>query len=348
MTKTPGQRWIKHRYIAAILALAISLLPAGHTYAQSSEEFNIQVSPSPMVVTLTPGKSQVAVLTVRNLSTHPETLVPELSGFHLDAKTNQVKLDQSPPANMGQWASFNRASLSLAPGATGTLDITYNTPSDVGFSYTAAITLSRAKDVSAQPGANLKAKVVVFNLVNIDRSDAKRELSITSLKASKGTYEFLPAKFELTIQNKGNVIDQPNGSLFLQRSFDSTDPIATIAVNKLGGYILPNSSRTFELEWAAGFPAYSTDKQGKNSLNWDWRNANQLRIGKYNAKAVVVYSDGQRDVPLTASVDFWVIPWRLLGILLLILIILAMGLFGWGKILASSTKKVNKYVRRKK
>lgn len=344
-------RWLDKSAICLLL-LTLGILPVlgGSASAADNQEFNIQVSPSPLAVTLTPGQQHTATLNVRNLSSHNETLKPELTGFHLDKSTNKIELDKQAPANMGQWTHFAQSSLSLAPGAAGQIKIIYDTPKNVGFSYNAAITLSRANDLGAEPGANIKGKVVVFNLVNVSRPDAKRQLKITSLTTSRGSYEFLPAKLKLSVQNLGNVIDQPTGNLFIQRSFDDYQPLSSLNVNSMGGYILPGTTRVFDLEWKEGFPSYVANKDagGKSHLNWDWRHANQFRFGRYVAKAVIVYNDGQRDVPLIASVNFWVVPWRIVAVSVLVIVVLVMGLFGWGKVVASGTKKVKKYVLRKK
>jgi hypothetical protein len=40
----------------------------------------------------------------------------------------------------------------------------------------------------------------------------------------------------------------------------------------------------------------------------------------------MVYDNGTRDVPMEAYVSFWVVPWRVLGILLLILLFVGIGL----------------------
>ena len=32
---------------------------------------------------------------------------------------------------------------------------------------------------------------------------------------------------------------------------------------------------------------------------------------KYQAKLLLVYDDGKRDIPLEGTVEFWVVPWRL-------------------------------------
>jgi hypothetical protein len=67
----------------------------------------------------------------------------------------------------------------------------------------------------------------------------------------------------------------------------------------------------------------------KQRLTWDFGKANKLRIGRYTAKILVIYDDGKQDVPLEANVNFWVLPWKImLGILVLVLII-GLGIFSF-------------------
>lgn len=334
--------WLRRYGIAAFIAMALLAGMPQTAQAQDtdSQEFNIQVSPATLPVTLTPGKQQSVTITVRNFSNHSETLVPRLSGFKIDQRSQKIELDYKAPVNMASWLTFGQSEIVLKAGESKPLDIRYDTPRNVGFSYTAAITLSRANEDFTAPttGASLKGTVAIFNLININRPDAKRELQIEALSNKKGSYEFLPATFNLAIKNSGNVIDQPAGNIFIQRSFDDTEPIATIPINSEGGYILPGNTRQLTAEWKDGFPVYANNK-----LSWDWHNLGQLRFGKYVAKVVLVYNDGQRDVPIIASVNFWVIPWRILIISLIVIIVLGMGLFGWGRLIAKGTKKVRRY-----
>ena len=332
-------------WLVALVAVFTTLWPAA-AQAAGSGDFTIQVSPSPLVITLKPGVAQTATLTIRNLSNHSETLIPKLNAFTVGENTTDVKLLDSAPAELTDWISFGQPSVKIAAGSSQQLDVRYNTPKNVGFSYSVAITLNRADDSTQQSGAHYKASVAVFNLINIDRPDAKRELTITSFSADKSTYEFLPATFKLTVKNTGNVIVQPSGNIFVQRGFNSNKPLAAIALNPGGGYILPGSSRTLESSWSKGFPNYVTEKDdnGKTSkhLNWDWKHIGDLRFGKYTAKVVLVYNDGRRDVPLTSSDSFWVIPWRVIFFVILILVILVTGVVGWGKIIARGTGKIRK------
>lgn len=338
---------------ALITVLTLTAAAAPAHAQQSGREFNIQVSPAILPVVLKPGVQKTVAVTVRNLSNHTETLTPRLSGFRSDALSHKIELESEPPANMTAWVIFKQSELVLQPGESKPLEIIYDTPANVGFSYTTAITLSRSSDEQTvgAPGASLKGAVAIFNLINIDRPDAKRHLSIESFTSKRGTYEFLPASFDLTIKNTGNIIEQPAGNIFIQRSFSDDMPLATIPVNAGGSYVLPGSARTITASWEDGFPAYGSETTSEKTtdmhLTWNWKNANQLRFGRYVAKAVVIYNDGQRDMPVITSVTFWVIPWRIIFISLLLITVLGMGLFGWGRVIARGTKKVRRYAARK-
>lgn len=341
-------QWLRRKGVWVLLAVVMcAMLVPGKALA-AGNDFNIQVSPSPLVVTLTPGKQQTASLTIRNLTNHPETLYPKLNGFTIDKSSKDVRLQDTPPVGMDQWITFKSPSITLAAGATQTVDVVFNTPNNVGFSYSLAITLARKQDnVIDKDGVHLQGAVAVFCLVNIDRADAKRELSISSFKANKSQYQYLPANFTLTVKNTGNIIDQPKGTLYIQRSYGSNKPLTTMPINTGSNYVLPGTSRDFTSEWKSGFPAYVKGADGKQHLSWDWKHLSDLRFGRYVAKVVLVYNDGHRDVPLVASYTFWVIPWTLILILLVLAAILVAGFVGWGRLIVSGTKKVRKYAHRK-
>jgi hypothetical protein len=66
-------------------------------------------------------------------------------------------------------------------------------------------------------------------------------------------------------------------------------------------------------------------------LTWDFNSPlSKVRFGHYTADLLAVYDNGQEDVPLEATVSFWVLPWRLLGVVALSL------LFGGAGIWATS------------
>jgi hypothetical protein len=75
---------------------------------------------------------------------------------------------------------------------------------------------------------------------------------------------------------------------------------------------------------------------------WDWGKAQNFRFGKYTAKAIVVYNDGQRDIPIEAAIEFWVIPWKLLLAVLIIAALLVVGVVTILKKTVLLSKKSNK------
>ncbi len=326
--------------------ILVGLTEQARAATNSASDFNIQVSPSPLVVKLPPGRTQTAIITVRNFSNHAETLYPHLGSFTIDKNSHNVQLQESAPSELKNWVSFKESSLTIPAGGTQNLSVVFSTPTNVGFSYSAAITLARQGSTADSQGVNLRGTVAVFCLINIDRPDAKRQLSISSLASDKEQYQYLPAAFKLTISNNGNVIDQPKGTLFIQRAFNDTKPIASIRLNPGSNYVLPGTSREFTAEWGDGFPVYIKRDSGKPRLSWDWKRVHQLRFGKYVAKAVLVYNDGQRDIPVVAAKTFWVIPWTLLLVILLVCVILIMGIASWGRLIFKGTKKVRKYASR--
>jgi hypothetical protein len=76
--------------------------------------------------------------------------------------------------------------------------------------------------------------------------------------------------------------------------------------------------------WDDGFPHYttSTDASGatKTTLEWNIDTVRKFRFGQYTAKVVAVYNDGTRDIPITAEVTFWVIPWKTILIILAVIV----------------------------
>jgi hypothetical protein len=61
---------------------------------------------------------------------------------------------------------------------------------------------------------------------------------------------------------------------------------------------------------------------------------------------VLVYSDGERDVPVTMSKTFWVIPWRLIAGVVLLLALVVVGIVASGWLGFKAAKKVKHKVGR--
>jgi hypothetical protein len=306
-----------------LLSGIIGLQPA--SAAEPQGNFAIQVTPSPLVTTVKPGESKTLELKVHNSSTASEQLVIEPRSFKIDGATGEVKLDTDTPPEIASWLSFSESTFTLKAGEWRTLKVNIDVPKDAGFSYYFSLMIRRANEAgNSAPGRQIKGSVAVFTLINVDRPGAIRKIELLDVKAEQTVYEYLPAELKLTFKNTGNTILQPYGNIFIQRKSTDQSPLGTLSVNDKKGYLLPGTERTMIASWNDGFPHYetstSTDGKTVKSLKWNIDRISHFRIGKYTAKVVAVYNDGQRDVPVEKAVTFWVIPWRAIGSFILAVI----------------------------
>lgn len=357
MTKLGGIPVLKKAcYIAFVFVfVAVSLGAGGRAFAEESGSFSLQVSPSPLVATVKPGVDTTLQLQIRNTSTATQNLAMGLRAFSVDAKSGEVDLGDAPTEDVKQLISFGRPTFSLKAGEIMTQNVYVHTPASAGFSYSFAITIAQTNPPKAENGKSaIAGTVAVFTLLNVDKPGASRKFELENISLDKRVYEYLPASITLKVKNTGNVLVQPQGTVFVQRHASDSTPLASLTLNKSGGYVLPGTTRDYTVVWADGYPHYEQqDASGeKKKLVWQGNALSKFRIGKYVVKVVAVYDDGQRDVPVMAEVSFWVIPWRILLISLLVLLLIIIGtvamLRSFGKAVRNTSQKVSKARKTKK
>jgi len=310
----------------------ISLFGSAFAANPPQGDFNLQVTPSPLVATVTPGLKSTEQIKIRNGSTASEQLKIEPRAFNFNSATGKVDLQDTVTPPIAAWISFSAQKFTVQPGQWFTEDVIFNVPKDAGFSYSFALVISRQFNPKPQGGSRaINGSLAIFSLINVDRPGAKSSLKIVSFTSTRHLYEYLPATLNIRFHNTGNTIVQPYGNLFLQHSASSKSPLATLPVNGTRGYILPGTERTITASWNDGFATYKTVQQPndnpKQKLQLDWSKLSHFRIGRYTAKLIAVYSDGSHDVPIEGTVTFWVVPWRAI----LVFIAVAVGLWFLGR-----------------
>ena len=302
---------------AALVATLVfaGLTNGGTAYAAEDSDFSLQVTPSPLVTNVKPGQTNEVEFKVRNAGSQAETLKIVPRSFRFNSSNQQLQLDDTTPPDIAQWIAFSEPTFTVQPGQWYTQKLKLSPPKDAGFSYSFALVISR-KDApeATEAGRLLKGSLALFTLVNVDRPGAVRKLEVSNFSSTKKLYEFLPASFKIRLKNSGNTLVQPYGNIYIQRNSNDTTPISTIPVNDKKSYILPGTERVLESSWGAGFPKYDAEIQPdggqKQKLSSNWATADTFRFGRYTAKLVAAYNDGQRDVPVVSEVSFWVVPWK--------------------------------------
>jgi hypothetical protein len=344
--------------VSFLLLIGILAIPI-KTHAQTpASGFNLQISPLPIDLSLPPGTSTTAPLRVRNAGFQTEKLQVRLLKVTEDDNGGVHLTEPAPSDEFVHWVSFSKTVFNAPPNEWQDITMTINVPKSAAFGYYFAVEYLRAADVKPQGGQTAAhGAVATFVLLNAEAPGATRSAQVVSFKADRKSYEFLPATFTAKIRSTGNVHVAPHGNVFIKRG---SKQVGAVGINTALGNILPHSSRLFDATWGDGFPAYVTvtnngnvvvGKNGKpkQSLKWDLSHANRLRFGKYTAHLVMVYNDGQRDVPLEANVSFWVVPWRLMFYALVILVLPALLVYilmrwRFNKRLEKERKKADRHV----
>jgi hypothetical protein len=331
-------------YFAIVLAFALSSFKLPLAFAQStninnsSQGLNVEISPLPIDIETKPGVPVSSNLRIRNSGSVSEKLKLSLKTFAAEGQDGQVTLkDPSPNNDFIKWVSFDKATFDAPPGQWQTIKMTISPPKNAAFGYYYAVQVELASPPKNQPGtAKLQGAVAIFVLLNVKAPGASRKIEVTSFSADHNTYEFLPAIFSVRVNNSGNVHAAPHGNIFIKRG---SHQVASIPINLTEGQVLPNSNRVYSASWNDGFPAYVniTDDNGqpikdakgqvKRQLKWDFSKISHLRFGHYTASLVMVYNNGQSDVPITGTLSFWVIPWRLIGLVVLLVAGPALGVY---------------------
>jgi hypothetical protein len=345
----------RHLILLFVFSLVIPSVFTPVAHAQASVDgINLQISPLPIELNTKPGTSTGAELRVRNVGNKPEKLQVRLLAVSEDDNGQVHLANPTSTDEWVKWVSFDRQVFDAPSNQWQNIKMTVNVPKSAAFGYYFAVEYLRASDVAPQPGkAVAHGAVATFILLNAEQKGAKREAQIVSFTADKKTYEFLPANFTVKIRSTGNVHVAPYGNIFIAKG---DKQVGAIDINANRGNVLPKGSRFFTSDWSDGFPVYQTkkdpegqplpDKNGQpmRSLKWDFSHANRLRFGHYTAHLVMIYDNGQRDVPFEATLGFWIIPWRVIGILTVVGVFVLIGLWSsFGKI-----KKLMQKVRSKK
>jgi hypothetical protein len=306
--------------------------------ANPDGSFNIIVTPQPVSLVTKPGTTTSTDLRVQNQSLGTEHVKITLMKFSAEGESGTPRLIEFADGETEKdWVSFSRTHFDAQPNIWETIKMTIKVPKTAAFGYYYAVVFSRdGAEQQTQAGqANLLGAVATLVLLDVDAPGAVQEAKIVNFSSNRKLYEFLPADFNVRVHNSGNVHVAPRGNIFITKGGKQ---VAILEVNLNKGFVLPGTYRKFATAWADGTPVYKIktadgkvvlDKNSKPEKALDWANfsPDKLRFGKYTARLVMVYNDGQGDVSVEAKLSFWVIPWRIIGVLLVVFILLAAGLW---------------------
>ena len=312
--------------LAVAIILSLSTVLAVPAIAQNNDTpqsgQGLEISPPIMTLDADPGDTLVAEISLRNITGVDVVTRGEVNDFVARNETGDPRIlldaDEESPYPLAAYIS-NVPNLEIAPRQQEVARIPIVVPEDaspgahlgvVRFSAVPADTQLDGSQVS------LTASIGTLILLNVS-GDVEVDLNIEELALSKdgiqgGFFENGPLTAITRLNNSGNVYLQPKGYLRITNVFgsevavtplenESSDPADDaetadeVAFNPTDRNVLPASIRRFE--------------QAIDKPFW---------FGRYTLTADLTY--GPDDSALEESVTFWVIPYKMLGIALLILV----------------------------
>lgn len=302
------------------------------------DQVNLLLSPSVLSIRTQPGSQSTHTVRIKNNGPDTEALQIDIAKFQADALgQSPVIMDLEPTDRFPEWLSFSEPKFTVEPGQWKSIEVTFAPPPEAALGYYFVLIFNRQQGpIQIDEGTAVSGAPAILTLANVISDHEISNLRLVEFTTDRRFYEYLPVNFNVRIHNIGNIHLAPIGNIFIDR--DDTQDIAVLVVNEEVGHVLPQTQRTFTASWVDGFPRYNykmegntyvLDEQGERvkSLEWDFGNANLIRIGKYTANLLMVFDDGTRDIPIEATLSFWVIPWKLILIALLVIILVLFGVF---------------------
>lgn len=263
----------------------------------------LEISPPVIELSANPGQSITTNIKVRDVSNSELIVRGKADDFGAGDENGDPKilLDQKEATrfSLKYWIA-SVPDLRLVPREIKTVTVRINVPKNAepGGHYGVVRFTGTPPDLEGQ-GVSLSASIGALILLKVS-GPVTEKVDIVDFFATKGIgknilFEQGPINFVERLKNTGSVHVKPTGSMDIFDSFGNL--VDVVPVNQPPRNILPDSIRRFNQTW-----------------NKKWL------LGRYRARINLSY--GSASAPLVAGTTFWVIPWKLIVLVIFILVVL--------------------------
>jgi hypothetical protein len=300
-------------YLLGVTAPAAWAATTATPVPQTTSGQALEIAPPVITLTVDPGQTLNTQIFLRDVSPTNLIVAGEANDFVAAGEDGTPKIllkDSGPnPYSIKDWIQ-PPAKLLLASKEVKTMAITINVPKDAspGGHYGIVRFTATAPELNGT-GVSLSASLGALLLITV-KGKTTEKLSVASFTASRNgkqgsLFESTPLNFTVRLKNSGNVHEQPTAAATITDMFGKK--VALVNFNEPPHNILPQSIRKFDSPLDSAVIG------------------NKKLFGHYTAALKVTYGPGYKQT-LTASLGFWVIPYHLIGIIIVTLIALFFAL----------------------
>lgn len=290
-----------------VALFAAALVNAVDPPANNQQGLALEIAPPVLNFVVDPGETIKSEIAIRDVSNSTLFVTSEINDFTASGDESgnpRVITDDTEPSpySLIPWVS-KFPNLTLKPKQLERLPLEIKVPVNAApGGYYGVVRFTATAPAGATSSVSLAPSLGALILVRV-KGAATEKLSVEEFYMEKdgrrGTFfEEIPFNFVERINNEGNVYEQPTGTILVKDMFGK--PVVNINVNSDARNILPKSIRKF---------SQPLDKAALGTT---------LLFGRYTAELKLNYGD---TLSTTQSITFWVIPWRLILLVLFLLIV---------------------------
>lgn len=292
--------------IGIILTFAGYVTYHGLSHAQLSVQ-TITITPPTIQQVVNPGDKKEGTLSVINDSDGDLTFVTSVYDFVVtDTHGTPQILPAGTIANnkysAANWVAVYPAEFSVKARQRVTINYYLQVPGNAGPGGHYAAIVYQPITAGAQQGTGAHIQSQIATLVYFDVAGPIKEGAKVTKFSANPFQEYGPVDIKTQILNMGDLHINPQGYITLKDMVGKT--IATV----------PLAQRNI-------FP-------GNVALDYTTRVGEKWMIGRFQANLVASYGVNQ-NLPLSATIYFWVFPWRVSIVVILIIVALVLGYFLW-------------------
>lgn len=269
----------------------------------------LEIAPPLITLTANPGQTIKTTIQLRDITPSNLAVTNEIDDFLAAGEDGTPKIltgnDSNNPFQLKKWIAPLPAFI-LKPNQIENLPVSINIPRDAspGGHY-GVIRFSGVPPQLKGEGVSLSASIGSLVLLTVN-GHLVHKLSVNQFttanlknKVTK-VFQSAPLNFVVKLQNSGNIQEEPEGQILVTDMFGK--PVASSDINAPPRNVLPDSIRAFT-----------------GVLNQTNLGPRRL-FGLYHAKLQTRYGEGYGQI-VTAETTFWVIPYKLIAIIIVLLLI---------------------------
>ena len=287
------------------------LLCSTLSFSQSS--LSIGVAPVSKNLKLSAGETYSDEIVYWNTSQVAKTYKIFVSGFkQIENQPGTAVIltpeeDAKTPYSASKWVTVEEDTLTLEPNKNVKLKYTITVPKDAtNGEYNVEIFLISESDFTLTGTAaftNLASGTPILIQVG---DEFVENAELLKFITDKNIYEKINITFLARIKNIGDTHIKPTGEIVIENIF--RQEVARIPFNKTSQSLMRDTIADYEDSW---------DQTSYISPN------KALAIGPMTAKLIVTYRSYQPGFAvLNAQTTFWIIPWKIIAIILLVIILI--------------------------